>query len=235
MALLSGAACFEIAIQYQSWFSFRVNRHDSRRTRFPNGRNPVSILVFIPSRLTLQKEGGTRLKSQSSINPGFHSEHEFRKEQKCTVMKSRNPVSILVFIPSKDNPTPKEITGPCRNPVSILVFIPRLDRQQVWQLPVPGVAIQYQSWFSFRGIPPTLTLIACTKSSQSSINPGFHSESLLPAPKTKTLCKRRNPVSILVFIPSRLPVLWVSKRYTPSRNPVSILVFIPSWKITSVS
>ena len=145
-----------VAIQYQSWFSFRAQ-----------GK-------YVPYQLPERM-------SQSSINPGFHS--ELNPEKGCWA---------------------KLLFG--RNPVSILVFIPRWDT-----LSMPTSSV-WMNW------------------SQSSINPGFHSESAGYDNCRFYRHSRRNPVSILVFIP-RWRVWQGQVRHCHGRNPVSILVFIPrfSW------
>ena len=125
-----------VAIQYQSWFSCRVRRVGERQRGCFAGRNPVSILVFIPSynisTMELVVCYSSRnpvsilvfiprlwnygmaislpLGSQSSINPGFHSELSIRSTSDQQQSHCRNPVSILVFIPSGF--TPAHVTVP---------------------------------------------------------------------------------------------------------------------------
>ena len=57
------------------------------------GRNPVSILVFIPS---IRFGAGTMIHvqwSQSSINPGFHSENSFYNAQRLGWQRSQSSIN----------------------------------------------------------------------------------------------------------------------------------------------
>ena len=116
----------------------------------------------------------------------------------------RNPVSILVFIPSSYSIGDFPDVGEGRNPVSILVFIPSIRFGA-------GTMIHVQ-W------------------SQSSINPGFHSESAANRHNCRRTYSKRSQSSINPGFHSEVSPS-VSTVYTltaTSRNPVSILVFIPS-------
>ena len=170
-------------------------------------------------------------RSQSSINPGFHSE----------LQHIDHGVGRLLFkSQSSINPG---------------FHSEALELRHGDQPPV-GVAIQYQSWFSFRVISLGQAEELPNWVSQSSINPGFHSERFYPRPRHgpfgrvaiqyqswfsfrakpkvefETVTRTgRNPVSILVFIPSLFRTAWVLCSNPYCRNPVSILVFIPSWFI----
>ena len=251
-----GRNCYLVAIQYQSWFSFRGGtRCQCQRLPFGwIGRNPVSILVFIPSQpdtTTVDSTGilvAIQYQSWFSfrdlVGAGwsplwplkvaiqYQSWFSFRGESLDRDYegsgKSRNPVSILVFIPSSDTRRIDPLcTADGRNPVSILVFIPRRRVPKVLgTVCKPIVAIQYQSWFSFRAaipsaISPMLVRVAIQYQSWFSFR--VYGSALA----RWYMCNGRNPVSILVFIPRTVfttPNALVGR----GRNPVSILVFIPS-------
>ena len=196
----------QVAIQYQSWFSFRATTYRPWSWSFV-----IQVAIQYQSWFSFRGSGTTAWRSASRWG--------------------RNPVSILVFIPS------------CRS-----------DQRRISNNHI--VAIQYQSWFSFRVISLGQAEELPNWVSQSSINPGFHSERFYPRPRHgpfgrvaiqyqswfsfrakpkvefETVTRTgRNPVSILVFIPSLFRTAWVLCSNPYCRNPVSILVFIPSWVI----
>ena len=138
----------KVAIQYLSWFSFR------RRTR----------LFFVRWHIL----------SQSSISPGFHfdlARYVWRKDSNC---KSRNPVSLLVFISTLCSCRFITSKNRCRNPVSLLVFIstPKPNPKPNPARPTSQSSISPGFHFdvSSSGKHTDATLVA----SQSSISPGFH-------------------------------------------------------------
>ena len=164
----------KVAIQYLSWFSFR------RRTR----------LFFVRWHIL----------SQSSISPGFHfdlARYVWRKDSNC---KSRNPVSLLVFISTLCSCRFITSKNRCRNPVSLLVFISTRDRRNCKRRMV--------NW------------------SQSSISPGFHFDQRPQSVDRHVHRYRRNPVSLLVFISTNGVGQILFRTVKDGRNPVSLLVFI---------
>ena len=121
-----------VAIQYQSWFSFR--------DLVGAGWSPLW-----PLKVAIQYQSWFSFRGES-LDRDYEGSG-----------KSRNPVSILVFIPSSDTRRIDPLcTADGRNPVSILVFIPRRRVPKVLgTVCKPIVAIQYQSWFSFRAAIPS--------------------------------------------------------------------------------
>ena len=116
--------------------------------------------------------------SQSSINPGFHSEQEKHKD----LRPEKDEWSQSSINPGFHS----ELNGhPCTQTTARLVAIQyqswfsfRADKERNLLYEIDAdVAIQYQSWFSFRAISRGNTDMVVVSASQSSINPGFHSES----------------------------------------------------------